>query len=507
MARCEKLQRPCRCAAGSLWAHLRQIAREIRHGRFRGARGARTALRVLAALQLRIAGASKDADLVGDAAAILGRLGIQVSDRAARESVRILASLTVIVIAGTRHIPARIRLASTWNAARGRAEHAEVTPTLYVPGSDLRIRGDQLSLPWPAAPRIREIQRDSSFAGSIDERAPGECLGIRTHHEFLRDLPRTSRIQDAAQLLLDFGPAPIRTLLAAAGRRADHRTVAALSRAWAWLKNRGHLDAPVVPHPASVLLGIKTAATADPPAPRVVDCLLRHGVPAPWALGRQQARAVMGALHYRRRLPEGGLAEPLSLAELRKAALGSARATRNEAQVLAEMRSQPAGARHLRVIRTLDRGSFSALVRNSRLHESLIEKSLRVLGCVGVSRTGEHSKPSICAPVTRVYRLVTRSARCDIAATSAGSARVSGDPRRDRERGRPAGADRGRAPIQAHVLVQAGRRLDMDPSVPPPGHRRADRPAGGPRILDQCPEHPADAGRRARSIDPPPTKS
>ena len=194
------LDKPWEVATGTILAHLRGL-----HRRIRRTRGSATARRVISALIHRII-TQIPVDLRGLPVQLLAQLGIKVSDRAAREAVRILARLTVIVRLGSDHTPSRIRLLAAHRAAVARAEVGRITPAIFAPDAELLGRDPvQLWLPLENRPRIEASGADSNRPGPVDERAPGGSLEPPALSAWLRSLPRRPRIQQAAQLLARVG--------------------------------------------------------------------------------------------------------------------------------------------------------------------------------------------------------------------------------------------------------------------------------------------------------------
>lgn len=478
----ELLQTPWRAAAGALHASLRAAAEQVEDR----SRAARTVRAALAAFGARLA-ARLPVDVRGDAVEVLAAYGIHVSARTAREVVRTLARHTVIVVAGSRHMHSRIRLASAYRAAVALAETRRITPQVFEPGSSLLGDPVQLSLPFDAAPRVCDPSRDSSSPAYRGTRVPGDnTQDVPTYSVWIRDLPNRPRIRDAAQLLVDHGarvdpalarPAQVRALLAAAGRPADHRTVAALGRAVAWLADRGLLAAGSLapaarPHPDLVILGADPRPTADPCSEAMQAHLRRRGVWNPSALGDLEARTVAAALWSR---PIEG--ERLTLHELRARAGLPARAVAGYPELVDEIAASTRGRTTLAAGRLEDASALGFWIR---------------------WRAGKH-------PLQADPRLA-RPARCDVAGAPAGSADAPGGPRRDRERVRLGLPGRGRPTSEGHDLGAARRRLPVDPPVPPVGGPRRGRPAGGHRVPRGSVEHPPHAGRRAGGIAPPPAQ-
>jgi len=99
-----------RRVAAILHADLRRAEAEIEAD---GGRGTDTALALAAELHRRIE--AGPIDLRGSAPDLCRQLGLEVSDRAAREAVRRLAAHTLLLSAGSRHESAAVRLRSLWN--------------------------------------------------------------------------------------------------------------------------------------------------------------------------------------------------------------------------------------------------------------------------------------------------------------------------------------------------------------------------------------------------------
>lgn len=326
-----KVSRPWTCATAALHEHLRLARAAVPVG-IRGARIARRALVVLgAAVESR-----STFDSRGSAREILGDLGITASDRAARETVRILSGLGVIVDASAGHnTPSRIRLRAALLAAVDRAGLAPITPQVFDASAGLLGDPEQLCFPWTGSCRIRDPRADSLGVRPYIERARAEALEIRTMSSWLWSVPNRPRLRQAACLLLDFGAptgvhggALARALLEAAGQPSGHRAVEAVARALASLQRLGllRLDrhgavAPDAdPHPDLVALGIDLPADARPCSKAMQAHLARLGVVRPDLLGHVEACALQRALRARRRSPDPLAAEQLTLPELRVAA-------------------------------------------------------------------------------------------------------------------------------------------------------------------------------------------
>lgn len=466
------LAKPWTVATAAILAHLRRLHRQIRRDR-----GAATARRVINALIHRIV-ARIPVDLRGSPTYLLVQLGIEVSDRAAREAVRILASLSVIVRLGAEHSTSRIRLLAAHRAAVARAEVGRITPAIFAPDAELLGRDPvQLWLPLVNQPRIEGSAADSNRPDAVEERAHTGSLELPMLSAWLRSLPQRPRIQQAAQLLARVGDrvapglqpcsiAHARSLLLAAGDASDHRTCAAVARALGWLRDHGHLETragDVVPaaetHPDVVLMGVDAPAETRAASGRMQAYLHRLGVHRPDLLGHAEARKLAASIWWHRQHAE----TRLGLQDRRVLATGRACPGAMYAKAIA------AAPKHLlETAWYCRRDGFSATMRR---------------------RSGEHSRVTTVSPGDALYDLggdgVT--VRCG---SPAGPVLSRGGeperPRHDRHRGGPAGPGCRRDGHASAQLDGAGAQGRVLAAVSAPSARQAGRPGRHPRSPHQA---------------------
>lgn len=326
------LAKPWQVATGTILAHLRGL-----HRRIRRTRGSATARRVISALIHRIV-SRVPVDLRGSPLQLLAQLGIEVSDRAAREAVRVLARLSVIVRLGSDHTPSRIRLLAAHRAAVARAETARITPAIFAPDAELLGREpEQLWLRTANGQRMAGCGADSDSPAAIRNARPEDSQNHDTLSSWIRSLPAGRWIRLAADLLarrgdrvghaLHLTTAHARALLLADGRPAGYRDTASLLRALNWLAARGDLeirDGDLLPkarrHPDLEALNIDAPPSAEQASKAMQAHLDRCGVHRSDLLGREEARRLSCSSWWRRQHESR-----LGLADCRKLLTGSAR--------------------------------------------------------------------------------------------------------------------------------------------------------------------------------------
>ena len=475
------LAKPWTVATAAILAHLRGL-----HRRIRRTRGSATARRVISALIHRIV-ARIPVDLRGSPLYLLAQLGIEVSERAAREAVRILARLTVIVRLGSDHTPSRIRLLAAHRAAVARAETGRITPAIFAPDAELLGRDPvQLWLGTPNWQRMAGFGADSDSPDAIRNARTQDVQNHDTLSSWIRSLPAGRWIRLAADLLARRGDrvghaphlttAHARALLLSDGRPAGYRETASLLRALNWLAARGDLeirDGDLLPkarrHPDLEILGVNAAPDARPVSRRMQAHLERSGIGRPDLLGHLEARKVASAL-WMRRDPE----TKLGLVELRLLVTGSTRGRQGSRAYMT-----PEQARHY------NRAGFSAELRRR-----------------ANVRARAPSAPTMCSTTPAVDGVTVHCGSTAALVPSAGGR--AEHPGHARHRGGPRGSGGPGQVGEVDLVDEVGARLRGLPAVPPLDARRrggAAVPAPVPRAgPGPAPEH--HRPRRPRPDDP-----